>query len=165
MRGPATVLTGAIQRGKWFGKNELTLHLQDRAAPGRRFELVFRAYDDGAAFRYVLPDNAGWEDFKLSSERGEFRFPGNPWVWATNYGSFTTHQEAPFQRIRLNEIGANDVIGCPLLVEVSDGCWAALPEADLDDWAGLYFRHSGTEPGLLRAKLAPGGGWVVRLEK
>ena len=135
--------------------NELTLHLRERAAPGRRFDLLFRAYDDGIAFRYTLPETAGFSDFKLSAERTEFRFSGNPWVWAAEYGSFTTHQEAPFKRIRLDEIGVSDIVGCPLLVEVAEGCWAALTEADLDDWAGLYFRHSGTEPGMLLATLSP----------
>ena len=73
--------------------NELTLDLLETATPGRRLRVVFRAYDDGVAFRYVLPEQPGLGAFRLSAERTEFRFAGNHTAWAAPYGSFTTHQE------------------------------------------------------------------------
>ena len=35
--------------------NELTVDLREATAPRRKLRVVFRAYDDGVAFRYVLP--------------------------------------------------------------------------------------------------------------
>src|ERR1700677_5420265 len=37
--------------------NELRLELREKS--GRVFEVIFRAYDDGVAFRYVLPAESG----------------------------------------------------------------------------------------------------------
>src|SRR5581483_516206 len=34
--------------------NQLEIALEESAAPGRRIELQFRAYNDGAAFRYFI---------------------------------------------------------------------------------------------------------------
>ena len=70
--------------------NELTLDLVESAAPARRLQVVFRAYDDGVAFRYVLPEQPGLGAFRLAAERTEFRFAGNHTAWAAPYGSFTT---------------------------------------------------------------------------
>ncbi len=62
--------------------NELTLDLVETAAPERRLQVVFRAYDDGVAFRYVLPEQPGLGAFRLAAERTEFRFAGNHTAWA-----------------------------------------------------------------------------------
>ncbi|MGD0922163.1 MAG: glycoside hydrolase family 97 N-terminal domain-containing protein, partial [Terriglobia bacterium] len=47
--------------------NELTVSVRERRAPGRRIDLVFRAYDEGAAFRYVLPRQDALTEFTLSA--------------------------------------------------------------------------------------------------
>ena len=73
--------------------NQITLSLQETKPPERRLELVIRAYDDGVAFRYVIPEQPGIKDFRLTAERTEFHFGGDQTVWAANYGSFATHQE------------------------------------------------------------------------
>lgn len=36
--------------------NQLTVELRDDSEPARPLELVFRAYDEGIAFRYRIPD-------------------------------------------------------------------------------------------------------------
>ena len=39
--------------------NELTVDLREVTAPRRTLRVVFRAYDDGVGFRYVLPAQPG----------------------------------------------------------------------------------------------------------
>lgn len=43
--------------------NELTVLLEEMATPHRKLNLVFRAFDDGVAFRYVIPDQEPLSDF------------------------------------------------------------------------------------------------------
>ncbi|HET7102336.1 MAG TPA: glycoside hydrolase family 97 N-terminal domain-containing protein, partial [Terriglobia bacterium] len=47
--------------------NQLTVSLRESQAPGRRLDLIFRAYDSGIAFRYLLPRQDGLDKFTLSS--------------------------------------------------------------------------------------------------
>ena len=44
---------------------EIAIELVEAAAPRRRLDLVVRAYDDGAAFRYAIPRQPGLETFQL----------------------------------------------------------------------------------------------------
>ena len=55
---------------------ELTLLLRERSAKDRTFQLIFRVFDDGVAFRYVLLSQPGMREFVLDEELTEFRFPG-----------------------------------------------------------------------------------------
>jgi alpha-glucosidase len=135
--------------------NQLTVSLREREAPGRRLDLIFRAYDSGIAFRYFLPQQEGLERFTLSSEDTGFYFPGNPSAFALNLGSYTTSYESEFQPVRLDAIKPTSIVGIPLLVHVTDGAWAAILEADLDDYAGMYLGGVLGVPGALISKLSP----------
>ena len=64
-----------------FGKNnpvrnhyrELTLDWENDTAPLKKFAVVFRAYDDGVAYRYLLPGQKGVKSIKITSEPGTFQ--------------------------------------------------------------------------------------------
>ena len=135
--------------------NELRLDLEENKKPNREFALIFRAYNDGVAFRYYLPEQPGIKNFKLTSERSGFFFSGNHEVWAANYGGFVSHQETEFNQIRLNDIKTSDAIGCPFLVNVNEQAWIAVTEANLTDWAGMYFTHTGSITNALVTTLSP----------
>lgn len=135
--------------------NELTLSVDENDSPLRHFRLVFRAYDDGVAFRWELPAQKGFADFTLAAERTEFRFAGNHTAWAAQYGSFTTSQEATFDKIGLSQIRPGSIVGLPLLVKVHDTAWVAITEAGLDDWAGMYLTGVGPAANALVTTLSP----------
>jgi len=135
--------------------NQLAVNLREREAPGRRLDLIFRAYDSGIAFRYFLPRQDGLGNFTLSSEDTGFYFPGNPSAFALNLGSYTTSYESEFQPLTLDQIKPTSVIGIPLLVHLENGPWAAILEADLDDYAGMYLGGVRGVPGALMSKLSP----------
>jgi len=135
--------------------NELTLILEEADIPHRQVELVIRAYDDGIALRYTLPEQKQWGDFKLAEERTTFRFPGNPTVWAANYGGFHSSQESEFNEMEMNELSPAEVYGCPLLVRVQPSLWAAITEANLTDWAGMHLTRAGDQRSTIVTTLAP----------
>jgi alpha-glucosidase len=135
--------------------NELRLAMEEENPPHRKMDLVFRAYDDGVAFRYVLPEQVSLKDFALVSERTEFQFTQNHACWAANFGGFESHQESEFERRTLGSFTVADPIGLPLLVQVSDTCYAAITEADLTDWAGMYVASAGNRANALVTMLSP----------
>jgi alpha-glucosidase len=136
--------------------NQLTVSLRERQAPRRRVDLIFRAYDEGVAFRYVLPKQEGLEKFTLTAENTGFYFARDVSAYALNLGRFNTSNEGEYRRISLNEIKPTSIINLPLLVEVPGGPWVALLEADLTDYAGMYVGGvAGVENALL-SKLSPG---------
>jgi alpha-glucosidase len=130
--------------------NELTVSLREKLAPGRRVDIVLRAYDEGVAFRYVLPKQEAIGDFTLAAENTGFYFAADAAAYALNMGRFNTHNEGEYRRVRLRDIKPASIINLPLLVEMPGGVWAALLEADLTDYAGMSL---GGVPGIPNALL------------
>ena len=135
--------------------NQLTIRLQERSAPRRRVELVFRVYDSGIAFRYFLPRQRALGNFTLTGEDTGFYFARKASAFALNLGSFTTAYEGEFNRVSIDQIQPSSIIGLPLLVRVPDGPWVALTEADLEDDAGMYVGGAAGVPNGLASRLAP----------
>src|ERR1017187_8919264 len=53
---------------------ELTITLREKRDPWRTFSVVFRAFDDGVGFRYVLPSPGGSAGFIVDEELTQFAF-------------------------------------------------------------------------------------------
>ena len=60
---------------------ELTIDLREDVAPRRSLQVVFRVFDDGVAFRYVLPRQRAIDEFAIAEEDTEFRFAGDFTAW------------------------------------------------------------------------------------
>lgn len=132
--------------------HEMRVMLEEDPAPKRRLDIVFRAYDDGVAFRYVVAKQAGLADFQLAAEHSTFACAGDPRMYVLPLPSFTTPYEARYRTLRLSEISTDALLAAPLLIEYSEGAWAAITEADLNDYAGMYL--SGTPEGALTTRLS-----------
>jgi alpha-glucosidase len=94
--------------------NEMRVTLESKGRSQRRLAVIWRAYDDGVAFRYSLPVQSQIKKFKLTEERSQFRFAGDHTVWAADYGQFTTHQEAEFAEGKLSGLKPGGIYGLPL---------------------------------------------------
>jgi alpha-glucosidase len=135
--------------------NQLIVSLRERGEPHRRVDLIFRAYDQGIAFRYFLPAQDGLQQFTLSSENTGFYFAHDSFAYALNLDSYTSSYEGDYHRVDLDQIKPTSIVALPLLVEIPQGPWVALLEADLTDYAGMYV---GGVPGVanaLESKLSP----------
>jgi alpha-glucosidase len=128
--------------------NELSVSLRERRPPGRRVDLIFRAYDEGVAFRYFLPAQPALETFTLAAENSGFYFAQNVSAYMLNMGRFNTHNEGEYVRTGLDSVKPVSIINLPLLVEVPGGPWLGLLEAELTDYAGMYL---GGVPGMANA--------------
>lgn len=54
--------------------NQLTISLEERHAPNRRLDVIFRVFNEGVAFRYFLPEQAALGKFVLAAENTGFYF-------------------------------------------------------------------------------------------
>jgi len=135
--------------------NELTVSLREKNPPHRRMDVVLRAYNEGAAFRYVLPEQDALGEFTLAEELTGYFFGSDAWAFALDRGRFNTDNEGEYVRRPLADIKPASIVNLPLLVEMPEtGLWAALLEADLTDYAGLYVGGVAGRPGALAAKLS-----------
>ncbi len=176
--GPAAAITKSATSShdsKWenrFGNNrfvrdhyrELHLTLEERGTPRRVFGLIVRAYDDGVAFRYDLPEASGLGSFVLTNELTEFRFADDFRSWA---GGESGSAETRYTETKLSAIQSAGRQGrpfksvLPLLVETPAG-YLAVAESDLLDWAG--FSVTGTGAAAVKVTLdarEDGKGLVV----
>ncbi len=143
--------------------NELVLDLKEKRFPARQIRLIFRSYNDGVAFRYVIHDSfknfiSNYQEgmtIPMVEEKTNFSFNGDHTVWAANYGSYTTHQETEYNKIKLTDITEADIIGLPLLIEINEDLYAAITEANLTDWAGMYLGKTPGKSTSLTSKLSP----------
>lgn len=111
---------------------------------GRRISLVFRAYDDGAAFRYSFPAQKNLADLHITGERSGFAFAGDYTYWGQHLDSYTTSYEKPYTKEAISRIKPTALLSLPVLVKGDTGVWAAVTEANIDDYAGMYLKHEGS---------------------
>jgi alpha-glucosidase len=134
--------------------NELTLGLTETGGARRRLDIVFRAYDDGVAFRYRLPVQPAFTDLRLAGELTEFAFPADYRCWGLNLGRFDTSHEGEYDPLNASEVRPHNLFETPVTCRTGTGDTSfALTEADLRDYSGSYL--TGRETGAL--------GFVTRL--
>jgi len=144
-----------VQRQVPDHSNQLTIHLRERQAPSRQFDLIFRAFNEGVAFRYFLPEQAALGKFVLAAENTGFYFAKDSSAFALNMGRFDTSNEGEYRHIGLDEIKPSSIINLPLLVHHSGGPWVGLLEADLTDYSGMYVGGVAGVANALVSKLSP----------
>jgi alpha-glucosidase len=138
---------------------EMTVALEKAGERPVRLDVVFRAFDDGAAFRYVLPAQTGLARVEVTSEDTRFRFLADHKAWVLQLPSFTTSNEREFVPMPLLGIKPESIVGPPLTIEAGEGLFVALAEANLRKWSGLHFArveggNDSRHPTLV-TKLAP----------
>ena len=126
--------------------NQLVVGLEDSQTPPRRLRLVFRAYDEGAAFCYSIPKQDSLADFVISSEETQFRFTGDHPCWPV-YSA-----QGEYAKSRIGGVKKN----CerPLVVEIPGGPLVAVGEARLVDYARMRLQPSAESPHAVKSMLA-----------
>lgn len=124
--------------------------------PTRSMQLIFRAYDDGVALRYVVPTDGGLEAVGLKTENTQFAFPADYTCWGLNLGRFNSAHEGEFDPIAASRLRDHNAYDAPLVCETApNGPAFALAEADLANYPALYLAGRGDGELGVQAKLAP----------
>lgn len=111
--------------------NQLTVQLQEKADTKRKLNIEFRAFDDGVAFRYVLPEQGIKDSIFIMNELTEFNLSndGDSW-WIPAYKA--NRYEHLFTKTKVSEI---DSVHTPFTIKSDDGLYLSLHEADLKNFA------------------------------
>ena len=132
--------------------NELTLKFKD-------FSLIFRAYDDGMAYRFVSHKE---EAYNVDYETAEFNFAKDWNMWAAYVCQHTETLESQYYNsfenqysyTPISEWNKDRLAFLPLMVEGPKGKKIVVTESDLFDYPGMYLynKDSGKK---LTADFAP----------
>jgi alpha-glucosidase len=125
--------------------NQLEVELEEINPPRRRMKLTFRAYDEGAAFCYTLPEQEALKSFTISQEKTEFCFADDHTAYAA-YSAQGQYSKVPLSRIKNN---------CerPLTIEINENTYAAVAEARLVDYARMRLSPDKDRPLALISSL------------
>jgi len=105
---------------------------------GAPYALELRAYDDGAAFRFIIP---GGTRSRVPDEATTFRIPAASTVW---YHGLNGHYEGVHAKRDVSAVREGEWAAPPVTFKLprSTG-YAALTEAALVDYAGMAFQADG----------------------
>jgi alpha-glucosidase len=142
--------------------NELRISVVETTAPSRKFDVVFRVFNDGVGFRYEFPDQPSLKDFVISEELTEFSLADNAKSWWI-----------PSNRPRLDRseflyssspASVMDSVQTPITMQTTDGkTFIVLHEAKLVDYARMNIKGPYMDNRTLHVALAPlAGGDKVR---
>ena len=128
--------------------NEMRVRLQEKKGKKRNLDVVFRAFDDGIAFRYEFPRQPGLQDFVIMDEVTQFALPSDAQAWSIP--ALQAYYEGIYTREPLSKKGK---MSGPVALEVNDSLYMAIMDANLTDYSTMNFAPHGT---TLQADLVPG---------
>jgi alpha-glucosidase len=121
---------------------------------GRKLSVEIRVFDDGVAFRYILPDQPSLHKVRIEQELTEFNYTKDATLYPLVLTGFHSSYEDEYQMRQVSGIHPDWLLALPLLGQVPGVGWVAITEADIDNYAGMYLRKD--KPRFaLHAALAP----------
>ena len=114
------------------------------------YNLIFRAYDDGIAFRYEVNNLINKNDtIIITDERTQFNLNQDAEVWwVSAYGD--NRYEELYSKSKVTEI---DTVHTPLTLRYDNGIHMSIHEASLINYSSMQLFHS--KEGNLNCDLAP----------
>jgi alpha-glucosidase len=125
--------------------NELRLETDDKNA------IVFRAFNDGVAYRFETSSND--KQVRIDGEEVRLNFTGDYNVYYPKEDSFFSHNEREFLNLPLKQITPTTLASLPAIVVANNGVKIAIAESDVEDYPGLWLR--GASNNTLEAVFPP----------
>ena len=126
--------------------NELTVTFEEKKGNIRQMEVVFRVFNDGVGFRYVIPSKHKGNKYCLMDESTEITLAHDAKAW-----SIPSNRTAYFEGIFTRDLlSRKDTVCTPLTIEYEDNLYLAIHEAALEDYATLNLTPRTGENGGVR---------------
>ncbi len=146
-----------------YKKSEVRDNYNQITLTYKEFNLIFRAYDEGVAYRFVSRLDKK-KEYEVISEQAEFNFEhdgtsfipytrlteGDPGINA----QFSTSFERQYTVSNLSEWENGRITFLPMVVSAEDGVRVLVTEADLTDYPGMYLQGAQGSTNL-KAVFAP----------
>jgi hypothetical protein len=100
-----------------------------------------RVYNEGAAFRFFFPENVKGTYYRIMNEHTEFALPEGTKAWHHSWA------QAPYKLLPLKDWP--DESERPLTLELPNGLFACLAEAQMVDYARTKFKLSNEKPNTI----------------
>ncbi|MFI5156196.1 MAG: glycoside hydrolase family 97 protein [Chitinophagales bacterium] len=148
---------------------QLTIHLQEQAAPYHLLNLIFRVFEDGVAFRYEIPKQPSLTYFTVANELTQFRMTGDhKTFWIP--GDFDSN-EYPYTTSALSDIDNREMVNkstaiavrvapdpfavqTPLMMKSKEGLYINIHEAALINYPAMQL-HVDKSNLVLSSSLVP----------
>ena len=114
--------------------NHNALVVELKHTSGIRMDVIFRAFNDGFAFRYRFPEQVGLDSFMIMDEHTSYRFDNEPIAWSIPWR--TEYYEAIYTDAPLL---SKDSMCDPITLQWADGSYGYLHEAQLVDYPAQNF--------------------------
>lgn len=118
--------------------------------------LVFRAYNDGIAYRFITHYS---DSIVIENEISEYQFPANHIVYypevvkRNEVDIYHTSFEEPYQVKPLDSMTDKTLCFSPILVAPAEGPKMVITESDLEDYPGMFI--TGSAANKLKGDFAP----------
>ncbi|MCC8407545.1 glycoside hydrolase family 97 protein [Mucilaginibacter sp. UR6-1] len=119
------------------------------------YSFIVRAYNDGIAYRFVLNKT---KPVKVMAEDANFKFADDYKVFIPYAHDprlkgdyYQTSFEALYNEVPLSKVGVDSLAFLPMLVDLGNGAKAAVLEAGLEDYPGMYVVKNKDEQYALKA--------------
>ena len=122
--------------------------------------LVFRAYNDGVAYRFFTNFNG---KMTVLDETYAFRPTFCKTVYFPEEDGFYSHNERVAKLLTPSDLNENRLASLATLVEVGDGVKILLTETDLKDYPGLWLTGTSGKNGNLRGVFPRNPKYTVEL--
>lgn len=114
------------------------------ASAALKFQLLVRAYDNGVALRYVVPEQPGVKALNVKAEDTRFNFAKDYDCWGANMGRFDTSFEAEYDQMKASKIRNFHNVIAPLVCKTGAGNTTfAIAESDVKDYPGFFLSGRG----------------------
>ncbi len=125
--------------------NTYTLKFTAKDERKLNLNLVVRAYDEGVAIRYQLPNQSGLDQFTIQNELTRFIFANDYNCFGFNQGKFVHSHEGEFDAVKSSLIREHNLYDNPLVCKTGVGQTTfALAESNVRDYSGAWFTGTGS---------------------
>jgi alpha-glucosidase len=136
--------------------NTIAVDLLENQRSARKLTIEARAYNDGVAFRYVIPDEPHTKTVRVVNEKTQFVLPEDATMFPLILRNFRSSWEDNYRTLAVTGLHPESLVGLPLLMELPGKAWLAITEAHIENYAGMYLMHSPIENSrILEARLSP----------
>jgi hypothetical protein len=133
--------------------NEMKVSMKEGQMPNRNWNIYFRAYDDGVAFRYEFPEQNGVDSVVIMDENTEFSLTGDHTAWwipgdwdiyehlynTTFFSEIDALSKRNHPNLAQTYIPEN-AVNTPVTMRTAEGLHLSFHEANLTDYAGMTLK-------------------------
>lgn len=135
--------------------NELKVHLAQGGDHQGKLTIIFRAFDDGIAFRYQIPEQTGLTDLHIMDELTEFALSGDHTSWYIDAYTWNRYEYLT----KNTPLSEADTVRTPLTMQTDDGLYLSIHQAALTEYSTMTLER--TNGLTMKANLIPWADGVL----